>query len=160
MALPQIKVVFDDSKFVVPAPEAMKPVVAFIYNDARGINGFPYFWSVEKGRVGFSAPTPAGFKSLRWVGRPGTIAAFSKERYANSVFAKSVRPTRPQRIRQAAYNDSVGSIASMEYRYDGTRAGLVSIVNRAANIMALALARNTPRRTGALSISYRIVQAE
>lgn len=135
-------------------------VYAKIYSDATGLNGFPYFWAVEKGRRGMEAPTQAGFKSLRWIGAPGTISAFSSERFANSVFAKKVGPTLPQDIRRKVLLESMPAIQALQGSYNVNRPSLVELVNKVAVILTESLARNTPRRTGALASSYRIEPAE
>lgn len=155
---PSIKVTVTYGRVIDRLPKEV--VVARILSDAVALNGFHYFWAVELGRRAMAAPTAAGKKALRWIGDPGTIAAFGSERFKNSVFSRSSAATRPRSIRRETLQEAVSIANSWEREYNATRASLVALVNRVAVTLAWILAKNTPKRTGKLSRSYTVEEAK
>lgn len=150
---PTIKFTVDFEPIVAMIPK--EAVVARIYSDAVGANGFPYFWAVELGRRAI-LQIDLKKKAMRWTGAPGTIAAFGPERLANSVFARAVKATSAQNIRQKTIRQALGIASGWESQYNATRESMVALVNRVATLVTWLLAQNTPKRTQALSRSYRI----
>jgi hypothetical protein len=117
---------------------------AAIQTGARSPSGFPYFWSVDRGRRGFG---PRSAQALRF------------EIGGKFVFAKRVGPSQPRYITQkaiSALNQNIQAAAAIAAGND-LHAWLASFLNNLADLEALALRANTPTGlTGKLASTYTV----
>jgi hypothetical protein len=154
---------------------AQGEVRAVIYNDARSVRNFPYFWSVNDGHDPIVPKfakvlrfLPAGrnlgeLMSGRTIGAMAgeRLTAPGSERVAGAIFARRVRSTKPgQRIRERAVEAIMPTLHSMARHSSGSRAGLVAFANEAAALAKHALIQFTPHRSGTLASKYRIDYAK
>lgn len=113
-----------------------------IYNDARSLKGFPYFYAVDLGR---GPIRPINAKALRIPVGGGFI------------FRKSAGPSAPRNIRNLASNllNETAMSAAQSAQGSTIRAWLVSFLNSMALQYSHVLSVVTPRQGGKLATSYR-----
>ena len=117
-----------------------------IFNDARSVTGYPYFWPVDLGR-GPIRPINAKALKIPVQGAPGGF-----------IFRKWAGPAAPRNIRQQALGQLEGSAvnAAILARGETLRGWCAAFLNGMARFYSQVLADATPRGpSGKLGSSYR-----
>lgn len=118
-----------------------------IFSDARSDRGFDYFWSVDRGRRGFSAINGKALKIPIGGGK--------------FIFRKSVGPARPRYITQRALATAsqAATVAASGAQGPTLHDWLKSFLNNFAAIETQAFRAATPVVSGKLASKYRVEPA-